>query len=290
MPTSPRAKKKKEARERRQPLSARLQDYRDDTSLREKLDRRVYDTQADRRHVRRERRKSPPRLGGESPRRSEFRSELLREHEAFVYRVPCDSPRARPPSINPAPPREGRDWVQNAVGRARGNIARDPDEFKFGPAAVRHRRKEAELGGNLRFGRSTDRERLVGAAAAAQAPSPRWHDTSHARDNTRTALDFVPFAHSRTDENKWADQAMLQRHRAPFVEPRLTKEISLRHRDPSLEVGASAAIRRQQRHRMYSYLSPRALAAEPMPETAPMAMEEMQTARLLLSTGLSIYR
>ena len=84
-----------------------------------------------------------------------------------------------------------------------------------------------------------------------------------------------------------SDTALMQRHRTHFIDARELERRNVCHqRDRLRELG----VQRAQRAQMLRLLKPPPRKHRPQATRNGMDEDEMQTARLLLSTGLSVHR
>lgn len=203
------------------------------------------------------------------------------------------------PRVHLAPPVVASEWATNVVARARGHLTREPEDSQGDTLVViRHRAKGLELAGTFRFGADTSSERLVAAAAG-----------SGEREGGGMRLKRMPIGRPGADAAQWtgasfelnsrprpsaaADSALLQQHRTPFVDAPHCRALSLRQRDRSGEIGALGSLtardqkRLQREKNLQALLSPRNVTTEHAP--SGLDTDEMRTARLLLSTQLSIH-
>ena len=262
--------------ERRVGLGDRLDALRADPAAHKQLSQRVEDY----RRAPKSSRTHLPATGSHLRRQLQQESAARRDCSP----PPCGARRSEHVPL-PALPPGSNEWVVKAVRRARVHA---PCE---------------EL---LRFGSDTRRERLAASAAAAREPSTSWTTVEPARTRS-TAVhwrggDFAVPLRARLN-NEFADSVLLSRHRAPYAAAGAVSPV--RARDYGRELPTCTS--RAQRHKMGELLSPRSIklhggaSAEYLADTPRsdasddgfgdgIGQTEMQTARLLLSTGLSIYR
>ena len=206
--------------------------------------------------------------------------------------------------------------VTDVIERARAHRARDPLEVGGGSTLVRRREKGLELRGAFRCGRGgSDSERLarvaascapleaplhagLGAAAASSAaasgsPMPLRSSIGGGAAGHLAAAQWVggDFVQTRIAQSTFADTSLLSDHRAPYVDAARREKAAYRQRDRAAE---SLPIICQ----LPRIVSPReALPARsarghtPRDEARGQIDEfEMQSARMLISTGLSCLR
>ena len=212
-------------------------------------------------------------------------------------RLPPMTERPRPPP--PLPSAASMPWAADVVERARGDRTRDPVELQQGSGSfVRRREKGLELGGNFRFASHSDNERQAslvekGGSSRQTVEGPvqsRGEGFHSPRPGANPALwKGGNFVHTKIPSAVTADAALLHGHRLPFIDASVREQLALRHRDRSAELGA--------RPPKPSRLSPRRTSPPPRAPRAEISYGEMEidelemaTARLMLSTNLSIYR
>jgi hypothetical protein len=196
-----------------------------------------------------------------------------------------------PLAERPPPLPEKSEWAAGLIESARGHRVRDPLEAgSSGASLVRRREKGLELGGAFRTGvGDTEVERLEQAASSC-APLDVYSGGSPSvtpRRSSSARWISGDFLHTRVEHSRMADTTLLANHRAPFLEASKRAQLALRQRDRSAELSA----------RVRPILPARAIrlprAAAAVAEdgmSSSLDQVEMATARMLLSTSLSLYR
>ena len=242
---------------------------------------------------------------------------MRREREVATSQPRNSSSSRRHRDIAPPPPPD-MPVVRDLLERVRGDRSRDPAELQ-GPSSsvVRLRHKRVELAGDFTYPRGTASERLTEAATRCEpleAPVLRENrlvslpPKPGARASKWKAGDFVQ---TRVAYSLISDTALLQNHRVPFMDFAKREQIPLRHRDYACEITPRRhrrvvrrllATRHDDLGRIPTSFGSDELdpaevqvcGARTSSATRPASHHRhhalMQTARLLLSTGLSIHR
>ncbi|KAL1507678.1 hypothetical protein AB1Y20_007293 [Prymnesium parvum] len=207
------------------------------------------------------------------------------------------SPRGRSAPVSPRPRREVAPpppphlpGVQLLLERARGDRTRDPAELRSGPATstVRAREKRLELAGDFHFGGASAVERLTHLASrlereegpqAVAAVNGNWTQRGASLGEPYAKSRPGHFVFSRVERSAIADAAMLHNHRLPFIMAAARESESSQHGPRPRRLLRKLRDKPTRRPRV-----PTSYGRNEIDDV------EMQTARLLLSTGLTIYR
>lgn len=211
--------------------------------------------------------------------------------------------------IAPLPPSSLAPWAIDLIEKSRGHRARDPLEVGGGHEAnlVRRRYKGLELGGGVfRTGISSfsDAERMaelarVQAMAGPLEGPPAEAPKGAARLEAASWIGGEFLTYGKIEDSRIADTALLDSHRAPYIDP--AKRPDGRQRDRGNELASLSYRPRELRD-----LSPRAVSEQAWKGIRPPrgayvddderadAREidyiEMVTARSLISTSLASAR
>lgn len=194
----------------------------------------------------------------------------------------------------------------DVIERARLHRIRDPLEVSGGGegALVRRREKGLELGGAFRTGLGgSEAERLASVAhecAPLEKPlnAPRHTAVGHLAAAQWVGGDFVQ---TKVAQSTVADTSLLAEHRAPYVDAHTRELATYRLRDRVAEVTPRSGLSARSYDESprghadpWRGIRPPIKAYHLMSEADACVGQideiEMQTARLLLSTGLSIHR